>query len=117
MFEEHENSVVLNENSDEGKPCINRESKSDELIIQLYSCNNINMKFLVVLTPPSIYKIQPKFVVTPQASTRSPESPRESSTRPLCQSPRTNVSDPEGKSHPFSINFSVRARQLQKIAI
>ena len=28
-----ENNVVLNENSVEGKPCINRESKSDELII------------------------------------------------------------------------------------
>ena len=28
-----ENNVVLNENSVEGKPCINRESKSDELTI------------------------------------------------------------------------------------
>ena len=63
MIEEHkklsiqnENNVVLNENSAEGKPCINRESKSDELKIQLYSCHNINMKFLVVVTPPSIYQ-------------------------------------------------------------
>ena len=28
-----ENNVVLNENSFVGKPCINRESKSDDLII------------------------------------------------------------------------------------
>ena len=33
----NENNVVLNENSVEGKPCINRESNSDELTIQLYS--------------------------------------------------------------------------------
>ena len=40
MFGEHENclfqnenNVVLNENSVEGKPCINRESKSLELTI------------------------------------------------------------------------------------
>ena len=40
MFEEHdnclfenENYVVLNENSVEGKPCINRESKSLEIKI------------------------------------------------------------------------------------
>ena len=33
MFEEQENNVVLNENSVEGKLCINRESKSDELTI------------------------------------------------------------------------------------
>ena len=45
MFEEHENflfqnenNVVLNETNDEGKPCIDRESKSLELTIQLYSC-------------------------------------------------------------------------------
>ena len=50
-----ENNVVLNENGVERKPFINRESKSDELRIQLYSCHNINMKFLVVVTPPSIY--------------------------------------------------------------
>ena len=55
MFEEQENNVVLNENSVERKPCINRESKSDELTIYLYSCHGINMKFLVVLSPPSIY--------------------------------------------------------------
>ena len=55
MSEEHENNVVLNENSVERKPCINRESRSDELTIQLYSCHDINMKFLAVVTPPSIY--------------------------------------------------------------
>ena len=48
-------NVVLDENSVEWKPCINRESKSLELTIKLYSCNDINMKFLVVVTPPSIY--------------------------------------------------------------
>ena len=51
-----ENNIVLNENTVEGKPCINRESKSDELTIQLYSCHDINMKLLVVVTPPSIYQ-------------------------------------------------------------
>ena len=34
---------------------MNRESKSLELTIKLYSCHNINMKLLVVVTPPSIY--------------------------------------------------------------
>ena len=38
------------------KPYINRESKIDELTIKLYSCHNINMKFLVVVTPPYIYQ-------------------------------------------------------------
>ena len=33
MFEEQENNVVLNENSVDRKPCINRESKRDELTI------------------------------------------------------------------------------------
>ena len=62
MFEEHktvyqdENNVVLDENSVEWKPCINRESKSLELTIKLYSCQNINMKFLVVVITPSIYR-------------------------------------------------------------
>ena len=51
-----ENNVVLNENSAESKPYINRESKSDELTIKLYSCHNINMKFLLFVTPPSIYQ-------------------------------------------------------------
>ena len=55
MFEEQENNAVLNEKSVDRKPCINRESKSNELTIQLYSCHDINMKFLVVVTPPSIY--------------------------------------------------------------
>ena len=50
-----ENNVVLNKNSVEWKPCINRESKSDELTVKLYSCHNTNMKFLVALTPLSIY--------------------------------------------------------------
>ena len=55
MFEEQENNVVLNENSVDIKPCINREIKSDELTIYLYSCHDINMNFLAVVTPPSIY--------------------------------------------------------------
>ena len=46
----------MNENSVERKPCINRESKSNEFTIKLYSCQDINMKFLVVVTPPSIYQ-------------------------------------------------------------
>ena len=41
--------------SKERKPCINRDSKIDELTIQLYSCNDTNMKFLAVVTPPYIY--------------------------------------------------------------
>ena len=57
MFEENENNFVLNENSVEVKPCINRESISDELTIQLYSCYGINMKLLEVLTTPSIYQV------------------------------------------------------------
>ena len=61
MFGEHENflpyenNVVLNENSVERKPCKNRESKSLYITIKLYSCHDINMKFLVVVTPPCIY--------------------------------------------------------------
>ena len=50
-----ENNVVLDEKSVEWKLCINRESKSLELTINLYSCHDINMKFLLVVTPPSIY--------------------------------------------------------------
>ena len=50
-----ENNFVLNENSVERKPYINRESNSNDLTIKLYSCHDINMKFLVVVTPPSIY--------------------------------------------------------------
>ena len=46
-----ENNVVLDENSVERKLCINRESKSLELTIWLYSCHDLNMKFLVVVTP------------------------------------------------------------------
>ena len=57
MFKEHEKNVVLIENSVEGKPCINNESKSYDLTIELYSCQDINMKFLVVVTPPSIYQV------------------------------------------------------------
>ena len=55
MFQEEENIIVLNENSVDRKPCINRESKRDELANNLYSCHNTNMKFLVVLTLSSIY--------------------------------------------------------------
>ena len=58
MFEEQENTVVLNENSVDRKPCIHRIGKSDELTIKLYSCHDINMKFLVVVTPPSIYQVR-----------------------------------------------------------
>ena len=58
MFKAHKNNVVLNENSVEGKPFINRGSKSDDITIYLYSCHNINMKLLAVVTPPSIYQIR-----------------------------------------------------------
>ena len=57
MFEEQENNVVLNEKSVGVKPCINRESKSYELTIQLYSFHDINVKFLVVVTPSYIYHL------------------------------------------------------------
>ena len=50
-----EKNVVLDENSVEWKPCINRESNILELTIKLYSCHDSNMKVLVVVTPPSIY--------------------------------------------------------------
>ena len=50
-----ENNAVLDEKSVERKLYINRESKRFELTIYLYNCHNINMKFLVVVTPPSIY--------------------------------------------------------------
>ena len=50
-----ENNAVLDENSVELKPCINRESKSLEIAIKLYSCHGIKKKFLVVVTLPSIY--------------------------------------------------------------
>ena len=63
MFEEHENCLsemkkmllLMKTVLKERKPCINIESKSGELTIQLYSCHDINMKFLTVATPPSIY--------------------------------------------------------------
>ena len=51
-----ENNVVQDEKSVERKPCINRESKSLDITIKLYSFHDINMKFLVVVTPPSIYQ-------------------------------------------------------------
>ena len=54
MFEEQQKNVVMNENSVEGKPYINRESKSLELTIKLYSCHDINMKLLLVVTSPFI---------------------------------------------------------------
>ena len=50
-----ESNVVLEENSVEWKPCINSKSKSLEIRIKLYSCHDTKMKFLVVVTPPSIY--------------------------------------------------------------
>ena len=52
---QNENNVVLNENSVEGKPGINRECNSNELIIKVYSCYDIKMKLLAVVTPPYIY--------------------------------------------------------------
>ena len=52
-----DNNIVLDEKSVERKPYINRKSKSLELTIKLYSCPDIYMKFLVVVTPPSIYHI------------------------------------------------------------
>ena len=54
-----ENNVIIYENSVEWKPCINREIKSLDLTIKLYSCHNIKMKFLVVVTAPSIYQCDP----------------------------------------------------------
>ena len=57
MFEEQGKKSVLNENSVERKPFTNRESKSDELTIWLYSFHDINMNFLVVVTPPYIYHV------------------------------------------------------------
>ena len=62
MFREHEkclfnneNNVVLNENSVEGKPCINR-IKVRALSSQFsYTVIMTNMKLLAVVTPPSIY--------------------------------------------------------------
>ena len=56
-FYQDENNVVLDVKSVERKPCINRESKSLDLTIKLYICHDINMKFLVVVTTPSIYQI------------------------------------------------------------
>ena len=53
---QYENNVVLDENSVEWKPWIKREMKSLELTIKLYSCHDINMKFLVVVSTPSIYQ-------------------------------------------------------------
>ena len=53
----YENNFVLDEKSVEIKPFINIESQSNDLTIYLYSCDDINMKFLVVVTPPSIYHI------------------------------------------------------------
>ena len=50
-----ENNVILDENSVELKPFINRESKSLALTIKLYIFYDINMKFVVVVTPPYSY--------------------------------------------------------------
>ena len=52
---QNENNAVLNVNSVDRKQCINRESKIDELTIRLYSCCDISMKLLAVVTSPSIY--------------------------------------------------------------
>ena len=59
MFKEHENCLfqnehnsVLNEDSVEENPCINRKSKSSQFS---YTVVMINMKLLAVVTPPSIY--------------------------------------------------------------
>ena len=52
---QNENSVVLNENSTEGKTCMNRESKSLYITIYLYSCYDINVNLLAVVTPAYIY--------------------------------------------------------------
>ena len=62
-FYQDENNVVLDENNVELKPCINRESKSLEITIKLNSFPVINMKFLVVVTPLSIYHYVYKFNV------------------------------------------------------
>ena len=56
-----EKNVVLDKNSVERKSCINIESKIFEITIELYSCHDINMKFLVVVTPLSIYQYVPLF--------------------------------------------------------
>ena len=42
-----ENNVIINVNRVERKPCINGESKSDELTIKLYSCHDINTHLLL----------------------------------------------------------------------
>ena len=55
MSIQNKNNVVLNEKSVEGKPCINRESKSNDITIKLYSCSDINIKLLEFVTPPFIY--------------------------------------------------------------
>ena len=55
MSIQDENNVVLNENSVQRKPCIDRESKSNELTIKLYSSYDNNIKLLLVVTTPSIY--------------------------------------------------------------
>ena len=57
------NNVVLDENSVEWKSYINRESMILELTIKLYSCHDINMKFLVFVTPPSIYQVYCSWIV------------------------------------------------------
>ena len=50
----YENNIVLDENSVERRPCINREIKSLELTIYLYCFHDININFLLVVTPLSI---------------------------------------------------------------
>ena len=50
-----ENNFFPDENSVELRKCINRESKSLELTINLYSCHDINMKFLLVVTQHRLF--------------------------------------------------------------
>ena len=77
-----ENSIVLDDNSVEWKPCINRESKSLELTIKLYSCHDINMKLLVVVTQPSIDHT-PHMWVTWVYISHQQKTPKETSKAPL----------------------------------
>ena len=66
MFKAHENCLfqnendfVLNKNSVEGKQCINRESKSLEIIIKLYICYDEHEAPISCNT--TVYLSKPKF--------------------------------------------------------
>ena len=54
---QNENNGVLNENSVEGKPCINRKVRALRSKFS-YTVVMMNMKLLVFVTPPSIYHSQ-----------------------------------------------------------